>query len=99
MFPNRVFLGIGRGESLNEVTSDHYWPSNIENFQRLKEAIHLIKRLWTENWVDFKGRYYWVKDSKLYTKPPKPIPLYISAESNSSISSNFATILCSEGVM
>jgi coenzyme F420-dependent glucose-6-phosphate dehydrogenase len=78
MFPNRVFLGVGRGEALNEVTSGHSWPSNAEKFARLKEAIHLIKRLWTEDWVDFKGKYYWVKDSKLYTKPPKPIPLYIS---------------------
>jgi coenzyme F420-dependent glucose-6-phosphate dehydrogenase len=78
MFPGRVFLGIGRGEALNEVTSGHSWPSNVEKFQRLKEAIHLIKRLWSEDWVSFKGKYYWVKDSKLYTKPPKPIPLYIS---------------------
>jgi coenzyme F420-dependent glucose-6-phosphate dehydrogenase len=78
MFPNRVFLGVGRGEALNEVTTGHFWPSNAEKFGRLKEAIHLIKRLWTEDWVDFKGKYFWVKDSKLYTKPPKPIPLYIS---------------------
>ncbi|NAL78657.1 TIGR03557 family F420-dependent LLM class oxidoreductase [Nitrososphaera sp. AFS] len=78
MFPGRVFLGIGRGEALNEVTSGHSWPSNVEKFQRLKEAIHLIKRLWSEDWVNFKGKYYWVKDSKLYTKPSKPIPLYIS---------------------
>jgi coenzyme F420-dependent glucose-6-phosphate dehydrogenase len=78
MFPGRVFLGLGKGEALNEVSSGHTWPSNVERFQRLKEAIQLIKRLWTEDWVNFKGRYYWVKDSKLYTKPTKPIPLYIS---------------------
>jgi coenzyme F420-dependent glucose-6-phosphate dehydrogenase len=78
MFPGRVFLGIGRGEALNEVTSGHHWPSNAEKFGRLKEAIHLIRKLWTEDWVDFKGNYYWVKDSKLYTKPLKPIPLYIA---------------------
>jgi coenzyme F420-dependent glucose-6-phosphate dehydrogenase len=78
MFPNRVFLGIGRGEALNEVTSGQHWPSNAERFARLKESIQLIKKLWTEDWVDFKGIYYRVKDSKLYTKPPKPIPLYIS---------------------
>jgi coenzyme F420-dependent glucose-6-phosphate dehydrogenase len=67
MFPNRVFLGIGRGEALHEVTSGHRWPSNIEKFRRLKEAIHLIKKLWIEDWVDFRGDYYWVKDSRLYT--------------------------------
>jgi coenzyme F420-dependent glucose-6-phosphate dehydrogenase len=78
MFSDRVFLGVGRGEALNEVPSGNPWPSNLERFQRLKEAIHLIKKLWTENWVNFKGQYYWVKDSNLYTKPNRPIPLYIA---------------------
>ncbi len=78
MFPNRVFLGVGRGESLNEVTSGNQWPSNLEKFERLKESIILIKKLWTEDWVNFNGKYYWVKDSNLYTKPKRPIPLYIS---------------------
>jgi coenzyme F420-dependent glucose-6-phosphate dehydrogenase len=45
MFPGRVFLGIGRGEALNEVTSGHSWPSNTEKFERLKEAIYLIRKL------------------------------------------------------
>ena len=79
MFPNRVFLGVGKGEALNEVTSGNHWPSSRERFQRLKEAIHLIKKLWTEKWVTFKGQYYSVKDSNLYTKPEKPIPLYVAA--------------------
>jgi coenzyme F420-dependent glucose-6-phosphate dehydrogenase len=78
MFPNRVFLGVGSGEALNEVPAGNSWPSNLERFQRLKEAIHLIKKLWTEEWVNFRGQYYWVKDSNLYTKPEKPIPLYIA---------------------
>lgn len=78
MFPNRVFLGIGRGEALNEVTSGHSWPSNAEKFERLKEAIYLIRKLWTGDWVDFKGNYYWVRDSKLYTKPSNHIPLYLA---------------------
>jgi coenzyme F420-dependent glucose-6-phosphate dehydrogenase len=78
MFPNRVFLGVGRGESLNEVTSGNHWPSNSEKFERLKKAIHLIKKLWSEDWVNFHGRYYSVKDSNLYTKPRTPIPLYIA---------------------
>ena len=78
MFPGRVFLGIGRGEALNEVTSGHSWPSNTEKFERLKEAIYLIKRLWTGDWVNFKGNYYWVRDSKLYTKPSNHIPLYLA---------------------
>ena len=78
MFPNRVFLGVGRGEALNEVPAGNPWPSNLERLQRLKEAIHLIKKLWTEEWVNFSGQYYWVKDSNLYTRPERPIPIYIA---------------------
>lgn len=79
MFPNRVFLTVGTGEVLNEVPSGNNWPSNKERFERLKEAITLIKKLWTEEWVDFNGKYYRVKDSNLYTKLPKPIPLFVAA--------------------
>ena len=78
MFPNRVFLGIGRGEALNEVPAGYTWPTTGERFRRLKESIKLIKKLWTEDWVDFKGEFYTVKDSNLYTKPSSVIPLYIS---------------------
>ncbi|HJU58373.1 MAG TPA: LLM class flavin-dependent oxidoreductase [Nitrososphaeraceae archaeon] len=78
MFPNRVFLGVGRGEALNEVPSGNIWPSNKEKFKRLRESIKLIKKLWTEDWVNFKGEFYSVKDSNLYTKPRYSIPIYIA---------------------
>jgi|SRR5215212_3400353 coenzyme F420-dependent glucose-6-phosphate dehydrogenase len=78
MFPDRVFLTVGRGEALNEVPSGNRWPSSLERFERLKEAIQIIKTLWKQNWVSFKGKYYELKDSKLYTKPKTPIPLYIA---------------------
>src|SRR6185436_5903205 len=78
MFPKRVFLGLGRGEALNEVPSGNIWPTNIEKFRRLRESIKLIKKLWSEDWVTFSGEFYSVKDSNLYTKLPYPIPIYIA---------------------
>jgi hypothetical protein len=30
MFPKRVFLGVGRGEALNEVPSGNVWTTNME---------------------------------------------------------------------
>jgi len=30
MFPKTVFLGLGRGEALNEVPSGNVWTTNIE---------------------------------------------------------------------
>ncbi len=80
MFPGRTFLTLGTGESLNEVpATGSPWPPNQERFERLKEAIHLIKKLWSEDWVTFEGKYYKVKDSNLYTKPKNRIPLYVAA--------------------
>ena len=78
MFPGRVFLTVGRGEALNEVPSGNPWPSSHERFERLKEAIYIIKTLWNEDWISFKGKFYELKDSNLYTKPKVPIPLYIA---------------------
>ena len=78
MFPQRVFLGIGRGEALNEVPTGNIWPTNKEKFGRLKESIKIIKKLWTEDWVNYNGEFYSVKDSKLYTKPSYPIPIYVA---------------------
>jgi coenzyme F420-dependent glucose-6-phosphate dehydrogenase len=80
MFPGRTFLTLGTGESLNEVpATGRPWPPNEERFERMKEALLLIKKLWSENWVTFEGKYYRVKDSSLYTRPEKPIPLYVAA--------------------
>ena len=31
-----------------------------------------------EDWVNFSGEFYSVKDSNLYTKPNYPIPIYIA---------------------
>jgi coenzyme F420-dependent glucose-6-phosphate dehydrogenase len=78
MFPGRIFLGLGRSESLNEVPAGTSWPSNQERFERLKEAIKLIKLLWMEDWVTFRGKYYQVKDSNLYTKVLQPIPIFVA---------------------
>jgi coenzyme F420-dependent glucose-6-phosphate dehydrogenase len=78
MFPGRVFLGLGRGESLNEVPAGTSWPPNKERLERLEEAIKLIKLLWMEDWVTFQGKYYQVKDSNLYAKPLQPIPIFVA---------------------
>ena len=59
MFPGRVVLGVGTGESLNEVPSTGMqWPGAKERRDRLREAIRLINKLWTEDRVTFEGQFY-----------------------------------------
>ena len=56
--PGRVILGVGSGESLNEVPLGLQWPDGKERFARLKEAVTLIQQLWTEERVTFEGTFY-----------------------------------------
>ncbi len=78
LFPDRVVLGIGSGESMNESPLGIEWPEPKERFARLKEAIELIKLLWSEDRVDFEGTYYSTDKATIYDRPEKPVPLYIA---------------------
>ncbi len=77
--PNRVILGVGSGESLNEVPLGRQWPDGKERFARLKEAVTLIRQLWTEDRVTFEGTYYRTEMATIYDKPEQPVPIYIGA--------------------
>ena len=66
MYPGRVILGVGTGEALNEANLGFPWPDPPERFQRLKEAIGLIQRLWSEERVNHEGTFY---TCLLYTSP------------------------------
>jgi coenzyme F420-dependent glucose-6-phosphate dehydrogenase len=77
--PDRVILGVGSGESLNEVALGVEWPDGKERFARLKEAVTLIRQLWTEDRVTFDGTYYRTENATVYDKPDRPVPIYIGA--------------------
>jgi len=81
MFPDRIVLGVGTGEALNEVTLGLEWPDAPERFQRLKEAILMIQQLWADERVTYDGTYYSVKDATIYDRPgaEHPVPIYIGA--------------------
>jgi coenzyme F420-dependent glucose-6-phosphate dehydrogenase len=79
MFPGRVILGVGTGEALNEVALGIPWPEVKERFARLKEALELIERLWSEDSVTFEGQYFTTNSATIYDRPQKPVPIYIGA--------------------
>lgn len=79
LFPGRIILGVGTGEALNETPSTGMeWPEPKERLARLKEAIDLIKRLWSEDRVTFDGTYYKVRNATIYDRPEEPVPIYIA---------------------
>jgi coenzyme F420-dependent glucose-6-phosphate dehydrogenase len=80
MFPRRVILGIGTGESLNEVPSTGApWPEFKERFARLRESVTLIRTLWREERVSFNGEYYKTEKATIYDRPDDEVPIYVAA--------------------
>jgi len=85
LYPERIFLGVGTGEALNEVATgfrgagEQTWPEFKERFARLREAIALMRALWSEDRVNFEGEYYSTHDASIYDRPTTPIPVYVAA--------------------
>lgn len=80
LFPNRVFLGVGSGESMNEtpVTAAE-WPGAGERLARMAEAVELIRELWLGDYVTFDGAFYKTKAAKIFDLPEKSTPIFVAA--------------------
>lgn len=79
LFPGRVILGVGSGESLNEVPATGApWPEMKERFARLREAVRLIKELWAGERVSFEGEFYRTERATIYDRPEVPVPIYVA---------------------
>jgi coenzyme F420-dependent glucose-6-phosphate dehydrogenase len=80
LFPGRLILGLGTGESLNEVpATGAAFPAMKERFARLREAVTLIRQLWSQDRVTFSGEYYTTRQATIYDRPPEMIPIYVAA--------------------
>jgi coenzyme F420-dependent glucose-6-phosphate dehydrogenase len=78
--PGRVFLGVGTGESMNEVPATGMeWPAFKERFGRLRESIELMRKLWTEERVTWDGEYYQTVQATIYDRPDQPVPIFVAA--------------------
>lgn len=85
LYPDRIWLGVGTGEALNEIAPGFAgagaaeWPAFKERFARLREAVRLIRALWAGERVSFAGEYYSTSDASLYDRPPGGVPIYVAA--------------------
>jgi coenzyme F420-dependent glucose-6-phosphate dehydrogenase len=77
--PGRVILGVGTGESLNEIPVGVDWPEQAERFARLKESVQLIQQLFREEFVTFEGEFYRTHNATIYDRPDEPVPIYVAA--------------------
>jgi probable F420-dependent oxidoreductase len=76
----RAICGLGIGWS-----KDEYQASNVpfkDRGKRADEFVQAIKKIWTEDVVEFKGQFYNIPASKIGPKPiQKPrIPIYLGGD-------------------
>jgi coenzyme F420-dependent glucose-6-phosphate dehydrogenase len=69
---------MGTGESMNEVPLGVQWPEGKERFARFREAVSLIRKLWSEQRVTFEGEYYRTDKATIYDVPDVPVPIFLA---------------------
>lgn len=77
MYPDRLHLGVGVGEALNEAHFTDDWPVWGTRARMLVEAIDVIQQLWDGGgYVDYDGDYFQYEGIKLYTETKADIPVH-----------------------
>jgi coenzyme F420-dependent glucose-6-phosphate dehydrogenase len=84
LYPDRVFLGLGTGEALNESPLGNPWPDYTERARRTAESIRIIRRLFTEEFVEFDGTFWTLDGANLYTGPDEAPPIHVAGNGTTS---------------
>lgn len=81
----KFIFGVGLGYRDEEFTA--FGVQKRERVGRLREALEVMKLLWTQSEVEFQGKYYQVPRTIPATRPvqkPHP-PIWVAANSNAAI--------------
>ena len=80
----RFTLGIGvGGEDPHE-----FWSCGVDprtRGARANEAIAILRRLWTEDGVTFRGRHFTLEEVTVYPKPFRPVPIFVGGRSEAAL--------------
>lgn len=80
----RFRLGLGAGEALNERVVGRGWPDADTRQEMLREAIEVIRALWSGGYVTYSGEYLKVESARLFDLPSRPIPLGVAVSGTNS---------------
>ncbi|MEV5328370.1 TIGR03557 family F420-dependent LLM class oxidoreductase [Nonomuraea sp. NPDC052634] len=80
----RFTLGLGAGENLNEHVIGEGWPPVDTRHRMFAEAVLIIKKLFSGEYVTHQGEFYDVDSAKLYDLPDEPVPIGIAASGGQS---------------
>ncbi len=81
----RFTLGVGSGENLNEHVVGGRWPTVSRRQQMLKEAIQIIRELFTGDLVDWKGDYFEVDSARIWDVPETPVAIATAVSGERSV--------------
>jgi G6PDH family F420-dependent oxidoreductase len=81
----RFTLGVGSGENLNEHVVGGRWPTISRRQEMLKEAIQIIRELFTGDLVDWKGEYFEVDSARIWDVPQTPVAIATAVSGERSV--------------
>jgi len=79
LMENRFMLGVGTGENLNEHITGAGWPPIELRQSMLREAVEIIRQLWTGDRITYYGTHYTVEDARIYSLPKFLPPILVAA--------------------
>ena len=81
----RFTLGLGSGENLNEHVVGKSWPTVARRQEMLREAIQIIRELFTGELVDWKGEHFEVDSARLWDIPETPVAIATAVSGERSV--------------
>jgi len=96
----RLILGIGAGWHEEEYRAYGYeFPDQATRMRQLKEALIIIRKLWTEDSASFRGRFYSIQDALCMPKPvQKPRPKILVGMSKGKKTLPFLSVKYADGL-
>jgi G6PDH family F420-dependent oxidoreductase len=81
----RFTLGLGSGENLNEHVVGKGWPTVARRQDMLREAIQIIRELFTGEVVDWRGEYFEIDSARLWDLPETPVAIAAAVSGDRSV--------------
>ncbi|GAA2456332.1 LLM class F420-dependent oxidoreductase [Actinomadura vinacea] len=75
----RFTLGVGSGERLNEHVTGAPWPSVTVRHTMLREALEIIRLLWSGGYQSYEGKYLSLDDARVFDLPGERPQIIVAA--------------------
>ena len=85
MSAGRFTLGVGSGERLNEHVTGCEFPAIDVRHDMLREAMDLMRELWSGEFVTHRGEYYDADHVKIYENNGIAVPMVLAVSGDRSL--------------